>query len=69
MNNFVFSLITRTTAVACGALGMGWIHMGYPKMAAFMFLVGWFDPNWVEMFGKKGKKKNGQTKKRSAKNA
>ena len=65
MNDFVLSIITRTNAVVCGAVGMGWIEMGYPKMAALMFLIGWIDPNWVEMIGKKKKEtNNGNAKKR-----
>lgn len=65
MNDFVFSVITRTNAVACGAIGMGWIQIGYPKAAVVMFLIGWFDPNWVELIGKKKKEtNNGNAKKR-----
>ena len=65
MNEFVFSVITRTNAVVCGAVGMGWIEMGYPKMAALMFLIGWIDPNWVELIVKKKKENsNGNAKKR-----
>jgi hypothetical protein len=64
MNDFVFSVITRTNAVACGAIGMGWIQIGYPKAAAVMFLIGWIDPNWVELIGKKKETNNGNAKKR-----
>jgi len=65
MNDFVFSVITRTNAVVCGAVGMGWIQIGYPKAAAVMFLIGWIDPNWVELIGKKKKEtNNGNAKKR-----
>jgi len=65
MNDFVFSVITRTNAVVCGAVGMGWIQLGYPKVAAVMFLIGWIDPNWVELIGKKKKEtNNGNAKKR-----
>jgi hypothetical protein len=66
MNDFVFSVITRANAVACGAIGMGWIQIGYPKTAAVMFLIGWIDPNWIELIGKKKKKEtnNGNAKKR-----
>jgi len=64
MNDFVFSVITRTNAVACGAIGMGWIQIGYPKAAAVMFLIGWIDPNWIELIGKKKETNNGNAKKR-----
>ena len=65
MNDFIFSVITRANAVACGAIGMGWIQIGYPKAAAVMFLIGWIDPNWVELIGKKKKEtNNGNAKKR-----
>jgi hypothetical protein len=34
-------------------------------MAALMFLIGWIDPNWVELIGKKKKEtSNGNAKKR-----
>mgnify|MGYP003346531144 CR=1 FL=1 len=68
MNDFAFSLMTRFTAVGCGALALGWFELGYHKAALGMFLLGMFDPNWVEYVFKKDKKKgkkNGQTKKRS----
>lgn len=64
MNEFVFSVITRTNAVVCGAVGMGWIQIGYPKAAAVMFLIGWIDPNWIELIGKKKETNNGNAKKR-----
>ena len=70
MNDFVFSIFSRTTAVACGGLAIGWFQMGYNLMGFAMLALGICDPQWVEYVKPKKKgKKNGQTKKRSAKNA
>jgi hypothetical protein len=64
MNDIVFSAITRANAVACGAIGMGWLDLNCPKMAITMFVVGWIDPNWIELIGKKKETNNGNSKKR-----
>jgi hypothetical protein len=70
MNDFVFSIISRGTAVAAGALAVGWFKMGFDAFGWGMIALGIFDPHWIEWIMRKKKgKKNGQTKKRSAKNA
>lgn len=47
MNITFFSVITRLTAVANGALAFSWWQMGFPKVAIFMALLGIFDPSWI----------------------
>lgn len=58
MNITLFSVITRMTAVANGALAFGWWHMGFTKTAIFMAILGIFDPSWIPDSKAKNAKNN-----------
>ena len=57
MNDFVFSIMSRFTAVSCGFLSFAWYRMDSPKIAILIAIVGFIDPNWAEYFKKKSTKK------------